>query len=157
MLFPGATNTVDLHQEGPVWIELIWGMTPSVKASAVLLFVSAVAAGPVSDTVNERIPVTGVELEAHWGVDCAATVNLLVELVTRAKAGEGCLVSPLVRQQLQLCSFIYQTPGSDTGHVCPDYRAALEALGGAGPDDGCQQIAMSLPGPEHCSPSGQAE
>ncbi len=111
MLCPTAKNTVDLHQQQPVWIALIWGMGPAVKACFFLLLTSEASAAPVADFVNERISVSGAELEAHWRVDCAGVSRFLRRLAGRSRPAEDCRLSPVVRHQLQLCVFIYQAPG----------------------------------------------
>ena len=150
MLCPGAAGTVDLHQPRSVWIALRWGMRAPVKACLFLLFVSGGLGAALSDTVNERVPVSEAELEAHWQVDCAEISDLLRELADRGKPGVGCQAGSAVRHQLQLCAFIYQAPGSDTRHLCPDYRGALEELDRAGPGDDCGYIAKLLPDREDC-------
>tara|TARA_R110001592_G_scaffold363393_1_gene687333 strand:+ start:195623 stop:196099 length:477 start_codon:yes stop_codon:yes gene_type:complete len=151
MLCPTAKNTVDPHQQQPVCIALIWGMSSAVKACFFLLFTSGSSAvAPVADTVNERISVTGAELEAHWRVDCAGVSRLLRGLAGRSKVGVDCRLSPALRHQLQLCAFIYQAPGSDAGRACPDYRSALEVLDGNDPNDDCPRMAAFLPIPGHC-------
>jgi len=127
-------------------------MSAPVKTCLFLLFISRTLADPVSDTVNERVPVSEAELEAHWRVNCAEVSNLLRESVGRSKVGEACQAGPAVRHQLQLCAFIYQAPGSDSQHVCPDYRSALQALDRADPDDDCHHIAKFLPDPQRCPP-----
>jgi hypothetical protein len=125
-------------------------MSAPVKICLFLLFASGALAAAVSDTVNERVPVTAADLEAHWRVDCTAISNLLREVAGQSKAGDPCRVGPAVRHQLQLCAFIYQAPGSDARHACPDYRGALEALDRAGPGDDCGHIAKRLAHREHC-------
>lgn len=127
------------------------------KACLFLLFTSGALAAAVSDTVNERIPVSEAELEAHWRVDCSGVSNRLRETMGRSKAGEGCHPAPALRHQLQLCAFIYQAPGSGTPHACPDYRSALEALDRAGPDDDCRYITKFLPDPERCPSPDDAD
>ena len=132
-------------------------MSAPVRACLFLLLISRTFAAPDSDTVNERVPVSEAELEAHWQVNCTKVSDLLRESVARSKAGDACQAGPAVRHQLQLCAFIYQPPGSDSRHICPDYRGALEALDRVGPDDDCRYIAKLLPDREHCLPPTDAD
>ena len=72
------------------------------------------------DAVNERIPVTAIQLEAHWGIDCSASWASL-------EAGTCPPASGLSRV-LQLCAAIYQRPGDANPINCPDYAGAAAAL-----------------------------
>ena len=55
------------------------------------------AATPVSDTVNERLPVSRVELEAHWQVDCSAA---WAELEQLAGATGQCVPGARLRRYI---------------------------------------------------------
>ena len=91
----------------------------------VLLFLAipAVLADSNSSTVNERLPVRKAELEAHWKVDCAGSWTNLVERLGRSREGE-CRIPPGLHREIKLCGFIYQPPGEELSHSCPDYRSA---------------------------------
>jgi hypothetical protein len=144
MLLPWAAGTVDLHQPERVWFRLRWGMTSLEKTCLFLLLSPVALAAPVSDTVNERIPVSGAELEAHWQVDCTEVLDQLSTAAQSLKAGDICPVGPALRHQLQLCVFIYQPPGSGAGRDCPDYRGALSVLNLSGPEVQCPDLAELL-------------
>jgi hypothetical protein len=108
------------------------------------------AAAPVSDTVNERIPVSRLELEAHWQVDCSAA---WVELEQLAAATGQCAPEDRLRRTLQLCAFIYQPPGGEVDAACPDFAAALDLLGAGPAPDSCGSLANFLSGKGRCLPS----
>ena len=118
---------------------LLFGIVPLVMA-----------ADPVSDTVNERIPVSRVELEAHWQVDCGAA---WAELQQLAGATWRCVPGSRLRRALQLCAFIYQPPGEEVAAACPDFAAALDLLGAGAAPDSCQSLANFLAGKGRCLPS----
>ena len=99
------------------------------QAIIALLFIAPLAAAQGSaDAVNERIPVTKAELEAHWKVDCASTWSSLQAASRPAPTGDSCGVNDLIRRQIQLCAYIYQAPGDNSKHRCPDYRSVSEHL-----------------------------
>lgn len=108
------------------------------------------AAAPASDTVNERIPVSRAELEAHWQVDCGAA---WAELEQLAGATGQCVPGPRLRRTLQLCAFIYQPPGEYVAGACPDFAAALDLLGPGAAPDSCRSLANFLSGKGRCLPS----
>ncbi|TDG12613.1 hypothetical protein E2F43_13565 [Seongchinamella unica] len=72
-----------------------------------------------SDAVNERIPVSATQLEAHWGIDCPASWLAL--------AAGDCPPPPALSRVLQLCAAIHQPPGEPGAANCPDYQAATAA------------------------------
>jgi hypothetical protein len=121
------------------------------KTCLLLLSLAASLAASESDTVNERIPVSQAELEAHWHVDCAKVSDFLARAVSGSMAGEACGLRPELRRRLQLCTFIYQAPGSNSDHICPDYRGALEVLERAGPADDCAAFEILLHTLEDCA------
>ncbi len=85
----------------------------------------------MSNAVNERIPVTEGEMEAHWGVDCASAWGQVSEL--RAKTGEReCALPPGLLREIRLCAFIYQPPGEPLMHTGPDFRSASAGSAAAG-------------------------
>jgi len=118
---------------------LIFGIAPLVMAAA-----------PVSDTVNERIPVSRVELEAHWQVDCGTAWSELEQL---AAANGQCVPGARLQRTLQLCAFIYQPPGEEVAAACPDFAAALDLLGAGPAPDSCRSLANFLSGKGRCLPS----
>lgn len=92
-----------------------------------LLLLAPVAfAADDSNAVNERIPVTRLEMERHWQVDCTASWGQLKQV---AQVHQDCEVASGLLRQLQLCAFIYQPPGSAAAASCPDYQAAYRAAG----------------------------
>jgi hypothetical protein len=121
------------------------------KICLLLLSLSEPLAASESDTVNERVPVSKAELEAHWHVDCARVADSMAQAVIGPTSGDACEFSPELRHQLQLCAFIYQAPGADSGHLCPDFRGALEALERSGPDGDCASSRISLHSVEDCA------
>jgi hypothetical protein len=119
-----------------------------------LLLAPAAYAASVSDAVNERIPVSRAALEAHWHVDCASSWARFSDAWLQAQAGAGCDISVELRDDLELCAFIYQPPGTEGSEglteTCMDccrrdYRGAVELLDSAGPVDLCAELAK-LPG-----------
>jgi len=132
-----------------------------------LLFAPAAYAASVADAVNERIPVSTAALEAHWHVDCAASWARLSEAGARAlaQAGASCDIAVGLRDELELCAFIYQPPGAAAPQrveeACPDccrrdYRGALELLDSVGPGEVCAELAK-LPGTRATCPPAQLE
>lgn len=126
------------------------------QAGFILLLAAGALAASEADTVNERIPVSKTQLEAHWGVDCAGLAGQLRGDMGRAFGGKDCGVTPSLLTDLQLCAFIYQPPGGNGGHRCPDYRAALEALNTAAPERACPTLVGTLLAPEDCPASARS-
>ncbi len=115
-----------------------------------LLLAPAAYAASVSDAVNERIPVSSAALEAHWRVDCTSSWARFSDAWLQAQAGVSCDIDLGLRDELELCAFIYQPPGTAGSEaekeVCsdccrPDYRAAVELLDSAGPAGLCAELA----------------
>jgi len=113
---------------------------------AILLLISPLLsplslAGDNADAVNERIPVSRAEMEAHWQVDCvAAWEHLLAGAAQPTKQPtdkDNCGITDQLRRDIQLCAFIYQAPGGDSGHDCPDYRGVSKHLNAAGKSGKC--------------------
>ncbi|MEQ8801360.1 hypothetical protein [Haliea sp.] len=71
-----------------------------------------------SDLVNERLTASVAAREAHWGVNCRATLATL---------HEGTANSAEIEEALTKCRFIHQPPGVAEVENCPDYRALLAA------------------------------
>jgi len=135
------------------------------KFCCLLFFAPAAYAASVSDAVNERIPVSTAALEAHWPVDCPASWARLSDAGVRAQAGASCDIAVGLRDELELCAFIYQPPGAaapqGVGEACPDccrrdYRGALELLDSVGPAEVCAELAK-LPGTRATCPSARLE
>jgi hypothetical protein len=130
----------------------------SLRLILVSFLLSAMAgAESVSDAVNERIPVSKAELEAHWQIDCRASWAGLADKVTGVGAGEHCGISAATRRVLELCAVVYQPPGEALSPNCPDYRAALAALDAAEPAAQCAAVADLLRGTGSCSRPGAAD
>jgi len=81
-----------------------------------------------SNAVNERIPVSSAQMEAHWQVDCSSLWKQLKEAGGEAMA-PGCALPLDLKKQLMLCAFIYQPPGEELAYSGPDYRSAVSELG----------------------------
>jgi hypothetical protein len=81
-----------------------------------------------SNAVNERIPVNAAEMEAHWQVDCSTVRESLRLVAVQTSSEPDCGIAAKLRQDTQLCAFIYQTPGTNTQHKCPDYSGVSERL-----------------------------
>ena len=97
-----------------------------------------------ADAVNERIPVKKAEMEAHWQVDCASAWSSLQATATPTLAGDNCGVTAQLRRQIQLCAFIYQAPGDNSIHRCPDYRSISEHLQQPSATADCASLHKSI-------------
>ena len=75
-------------------------------------------AGDADALANERIPVNRLRMEAQWGVDCDAALHQVRE---RGSAGLPEEDTAGLADSLTLCGFIYNTPGTQTYRVCPDF------------------------------------
>ena len=113
---------------------------------AILLLISLLLsplslAGDNDDAINERIPVSRAEMEAHWQVDCAAAWEDLLTaaaLSTKQPANkDNCTIPGQLQREIQLCAFIYQAPGGDPDHNCPDYRGVSKRLNAADKSGNC--------------------
>ncbi len=132
------------------------GLLPKTFLLLLFLFLGPlVYAAPVADAVNERIPVNPADLEAHWGVDCHGLWARLEAQVGRSAASEPCGISPATRHELELCSFIYQPPGTVAAGDCPDYRGLLGRLDTTGAVDQCAVVATFLEDQGDCLKDGQ--
>jgi hypothetical protein len=118
-------------------------MKPATTCLLVLITLLSAQAHTRTDTdaVNERIPVSRYEMEEHWQVDCAATWRELADLeASNTGAETGQFLT-----RLQLCSFIYQPPGSEYSN-CPNYRLAEASLR----DEDWPQLRQLLSDASHC-------
>ena len=93
-----------------------------------------------SNAVNERLPVTRAELEAHWQVDCQANWAA----IKNRRSSADCPPDAELLQALQLCAFIYQPPGEEPAAVCPDYRGLLQHLKTSPAPGNCDPLAHWL-------------
>lgn len=153
MLDPANSFTVDLHQAQESYFGVRCAMVLLRLFLVLFLVVPGGVAAPASDTINERIPVSRAELEAHWKVDCRATWSAVQALADGALAGKSCRIGPESRRILQLCVFIHQPPGGADTHTCPDYRAVLAAADAAGSTQGCAALANILRRNGSCQPA----
>ena len=123
-----------------------------VVALTFLLSLPALADTDVN-AVNERIPVTTADLEAHWQVDCTAAWSRLQAAAAAQQSTPGhCGVSAALKRDLQLCAYIYQPPGAGPRHHCPDYAQIsrqLEQATDRGMD--CTDLAASIANQKTCN------
>ena len=97
-----------------------------------------------ADAVNERIPVKKAEMEAHWQVDCASAWSRLQAAATPPLVVDNCGLTAQLRRQIQLCAFIYQAPGDNSIHRCPDYRSVSDHLQQPGASADCASLHTSI-------------
>jgi len=115
-----------------------------------LLIVPLAHSASVSDTVNERIPVSRAALEAHWHLDCVAGWAKLAGAGARAPAEGHCGIPGGLRDELELCAFIYQTPGGSAEAGCRDYRGAVDVLDSMESGEICTRLVKFLAAQPHC-------
>jgi hypothetical protein len=96
------------------------------------------------DAVNERIPVERAALEEHWQVDCAGAWARLQDAVAQRSTRDHCGVSAALVREIKLCGFIYQPPGEDSRHQCPDYRGVARQLELSGASGDCPELPPAL-------------
>jgi hypothetical protein len=80
-----------------------------------------------ADLSNERIPVSGLQLEKHWRVDCKDLVQQYNALVTNNQKKADLKHMEKLVQEAELCRFIYNVRESEEGS-CPDYQTILVML-----------------------------
>lgn len=146
MLASEDISSLDLYQAIGGYSGLEYSMALKRLFVACAFLVPLAVAEPASDTVNERLPVSAAELEAHWRVDCGATWAAVSASVGLPGAGRPCDISAEVRRVLELCVYIYQPPGDAMVPTCPDYRAALAAVDAADSPHGCAALRVFLSG-----------
>jgi hypothetical protein len=96
------------------------------------------------DAVNERIVVNKADMEAHWRVDCAvAWVRLQTAAAGQSRHDQCEITADLVRE-IKLCAFIYQAPGGNSPHSCPDYRSASQQLELRSAASGCPSLPPTI-------------
>jgi len=138
-----------------VYCNGVFGLMISHTGIAILLLIAPLLsppslAGDSADVVNERIPVNRTEIEAHWQVDCAAAWEELVAVAARPTKQptnrNNCIITVQLRREIQLCAFIYQAPGGDSKHDCPDYRGVSKYLNEADKSGKCPASILQMPG-----------
>jgi len=118
----------------------------------ILLLLSSLAlADNTGNAVNERIPVTASEMEAHWQVNCADVQESLLAAARQATSRHDCGISAKLRQDIQLCAFIYQAPGNKTQHKCPDYSDVSELLQQVNEPSECSAVLTQILGKVDCT------
>lgn len=118
---------------------------------APLLLLSALAlADNGGDAVNERIVVTKAALEDHWQVDCASAWARLQTAVAQRSTQDHCGIPPGLAQDMKLCAFIYQPPGDNSSHTCPNYRSVSQLLEKSGDLVGCPNLPTSIVSNMNC-------
>lgn len=116
-------------------------MTRIILAALLLLLLPATGfTENQANAVNERLPVTKAEMEAHWQVDCQANWAA----IKNHSGTDGCPPDAELLQELQLCAFIYQPPGEEPAAVCPDYRGLLGQLDASPASGSCKNLARWL-------------
>ena len=111
---------------------------------ALLLSFAALAlAGSDGDAVNERIPVDKKELEDHWQVNCTNAWTRLRASAARQPTKDNCEISTEMVREIKLCTFIYQPPGENSRHKCPDYRSVAQQLALSGATEDCPSLSPS--------------
>jgi len=93
------------------------------------VFMGAQVRAADADVVNERVPVSGAELERHWQVDCGAFVDRFRVAFEQKFAGYNGATLEEMRHSATMCSFIYQVNRGDSpGAGCPHYQAMAQFL-----------------------------
>jgi hypothetical protein len=118
-----------------------------------MLSLSALAlADTDGDAVNERIPVSRAELESHWQVDCATALTRLLAAAARPPNYNHCEITAEMVHDIKLCAFIYQAPGDNAEHPCPDYRRISTQLGQPGNlATDCPEFPASIAKQKNCT------
>ena len=85
-------------------------------------------------SVNERLPFTSLELEAHWNVDCSATLSTIKQFTENP----ALIFKPEYHQlkptfdgylsALKKCAIIYNTPNTGRYSICVDYLSIHSQL-----------------------------
>ncbi len=97
-----------------------------------MFLVAWILATSAADVSNERIPVSGAELEQHWHLDCGRVLDVYNNrIVPEPVAGKSEITTGELRDLAdiaQKCSFIYNQ--KDTGRTisCPDYQRITDVL-----------------------------
>lgn len=83
-----------------------------------------------SSIVNERLPITGEELEKHWHLDCRKTAETILSQLY-ATNGEKKVSTSLISNEVRhlgYCGYIYNIRDNNRYETCPDYLGAFELL-----------------------------
>lgn len=123
----------------------------TVSTVLLLLFSATGLTENQSNAVNERLPVTKAEMEAHWQVDCRASWAA----IQNRRGTADCRPDAELGQALQLCAFIYQPPGEEPVAVCPDYRGLLRHLEPSPDPHSCDRLAHWLSQQPACGNGAQ--
>ncbi len=105
-------------------------------------------------SVNERLPFSSLELEAHWQVDCKETLASLEksiqQLINESKSirsGQVEKIFPPFTPRLQKCAFIHNTKKTNRYSSCPDYLRIVKKtaiIQTAWPADHNQDMGISI-------------
>lgn len=94
--------------------------------------VAWVLAASAADVSNERIPVSGADLEQHWHLDCGQVLDAYNnQIVPETVAGKSEITITELRDLAdiaQKCGFIYNQKGTGRTISCPDYQRISEIL-----------------------------
>ena len=99
-----------------------------------------------ADAVNERLPVTNMEMEEHWRVDCSHSWFTLPGRPGKGPGPGKCALAAEPLKQLQLCAFIYQTPGDEIVELCRDFQGVIQAA----QEGNCEEISALVEKSEKC-------
>jgi hypothetical protein len=103
-------------------------------AALILISSCPVLAASAADVSNERIQVSGAELELHWQLDCRAMLDAYNNRIVSDTAPENEDFTIDVLRELasvaQKCSFIYNQKGTGREVACPDYQSVSDILQG---------------------------
>lgn len=96
---------------------------------AIVVWILSTGAADVS---NERIQVSGAELEQHWQLDCRGMLDDYNNLILTKAASDLREIKADVLRDLasvaQKCSFIYNQKGTGREIACPDYKRVSDNL-----------------------------
>lgn len=79
-------------------------------------------------TVNERLPLTGKELEKHWQIDCQEVAATVLTWVAAAKRDKGADIHGIDWHGLQLCAAVYNVKETGRYRPCPDFKNTQRLL-----------------------------
>ncbi|MDK1024278.1 MAG: hypothetical protein QGD92_08625 [Gammaproteobacteria bacterium] len=85
-----------------------------------------------ADVSNERIPVSGTELEQHWQIDCSRLIddynNRIVPEIVPEKREITIDELRDLAAVAEKCRFIYNQKGTGRTVACPDYQRISDIL-----------------------------
>ncbi len=86
-------------------------------------------------SVNERLPFSSLELEAHWQVNCKETLvgleKSIQQLINESKTIRSDQIDKILSPfttRLQKCAFIHNTKQTNRYSPCPAYTTITEQL-----------------------------